>query len=267
VKKFPYRQVVGSLLYLAVWTRPDLQYAIISLAKHSHRPTIQAVRACQWLLEYLNGSKDRGLEFHKGLIELSAFCDASFGDDTETGRSTLGHIIYLGTSPISWASFLANTTVQLSTAEAEYVSASHCAKVLCAHNNLLTELGYPQSRIMMYEDNQAAITIALQRASTHRTRHILIQIHHIRALIVDNFIEMVHINTILQLGDAFTKPLGFQALEPHLDTLFGKPPTGRLQKYIQTTLQLRRSGRSILSSQPLVQYPTNTWKLYDNEGF
>jgi len=77
---------------------------------------------------------------------------------------------------------------------------------------------------------------------------------------------MVHIHTALQLGDAFTKPLGFQVLEPHLDTLFGKPPTGKLLKYIQTMSQLRRSGRSIISSQPLVQYPLNTWKLNDNEG-
>jgi hypothetical protein len=39
-----------------------------------------------------------------------------------TKKSTVGHIIFLGTSPISWASFLAKTTVSLSTAEAEYIS-------------------------------------------------------------------------------------------------------------------------------------------------
>ena len=43
IASFPYRQVVGSLLYLAVWTRPDLQYAVITVAKHSHRPTLEAI--------------------------------------------------------------------------------------------------------------------------------------------------------------------------------------------------------------------------------
>jgi hypothetical protein len=102
IASFPYRQVVGSLLYLAVWTRPDLQYAVITVAKHSHRPTLEAIRACKWLLDYLNCSKDRGFQFHKeGENTLSGFVDSSFGDSSINRKSTCGNIIYLGTSPIS----------------------------------------------------------------------------------------------------------------------------------------------------------------------
>ncbi len=86
-----------------------------------------------------------------------------------------------------------------------------------------------------------------------------------RELIRTHFLEMVHINTTLQLGDAFTKALGHQALEPHLDSLFGIPPTGKLLKFLQTTYQLRRSGTRI-SSQPIEIYQTE-WKLNDEEGF
>ena len=59
VQNFPYRQVVGSLLYLAIWTRPDMAYAVNKVAKHSHNPTLEAVRACKWLLEYLNSTKEK----------------------------------------------------------------------------------------------------------------------------------------------------------------------------------------------------------------
>jgi hypothetical protein len=77
---------------------------------------------------------------------------------------------------------------------------------------------------------------------------------------------MVHINTTLQLGDAFTKALGHQALEPHLDSLFvGIPTTGTLLKLFQTTYQLRHSGTRI-SSQPTEIYQPE-WKLNDEEGF
>ena len=76
---------------------------------------------------------------------------------------------------------------------------------------------------------------------------------------------MVYINTVLQLGDAFTKALGYQALEPHLDALFGIPPTGKLLKFLQTIYQLRRSGKRI-NSQPVETYPSE-WKLNDEIGF
>jgi hypothetical protein len=242
IAAFPYRQIVGSLLYLAVWTRPDLQYAVISVAKHSHNPTLEAIRACKWLLEYLNCTKDRGLEFHKGENTLSGFVDSSFGDCTFTKKSTCGNIIYLGTSPISWDSFIPKTTVALSTAEAEYTAAHFCAKTMCGHNNFLTELGYPQNGIILYEDNQASIQMAVQIASTHRTKHIAIQIHHLRDLIEKKFIHMVYIPTKIQVADILTKALGYQVFSVHLDTLFGIPPVKQLKEYIRVIDLQRRAG-------------------------
>ncbi len=60
IASFPYRQLVGSLLYLAVWTRPDIQYAVITVEKHSHRPTLETIRACKVLkTENFNSIKVR----------------------------------------------------------------------------------------------------------------------------------------------------------------------------------------------------------------
>ena len=245
IASFPYRQIVGSLLYLAVWTRPDIQYAVITVAKHSHRPTLEAIRACKWLLEYLNCSKDRGLQFHKGENTLSGFVDSSYGDSTINRKSTCGNIIYLGTSPISWDSFIPKTTVALSTAEAEYTAAHFCAKTMCAHNNLLTELGYPQNNILLFEDNQACIQMAIQVASTHRTKHIAIHIHHLRDLIEKQFVDLVYISTKIQLADVFTKALPHQAFAIHLDTIFGIPPTAHLKEYLRVIKLQRQSGFKI----------------------
>ena len=242
ISSFPYRQVVGSLLYLAVWTRPDLQYAVITVAKHSHHPTLESISACKWLLEYLNCTKDRSLQFHKGNNTLSGFVDSSFGDDLETRKSTCGNIIYLGTSPISWESFIPKTTVALSTAEAEYTAAHYCAKNMCAHNNFLTELGYPQDNILIFEDSQSAIHMAIQVASTHRTKHIAIHIHHLRDLIEKRFIDLVYISTDIQIADILTKPLPYQKFSQHMDQLFGIPPTKQLKEYLRVINLQRQSG-------------------------
>jgi hypothetical protein len=52
-----------------------------------------------------------------------------------------------------------------------------------ATTHLLVELKLPQSKIQLYEDNQAYIKIALQDASLHKTKHIYSKVHYIRDLI------------------------------------------------------------------------------------
>jgi hypothetical protein len=184
-----------------------MAYAVNKVAKHSHNPTLEAVRACKWLLEYLNSTKEKGLEFHNGPLTITGYVDSSFGDDLATGKSTYGYIIYLGTTPISWDTALSPTSVTLSTAEAEYIGIHYCAKAICGHNNFLLELGYPQTKISIYEDNKASITMALQLASTHRCKHISINLHFVRDLIEKGFIEIFHIPTKLQVADMLTKAL------------------------------------------------------------
>jgi hypothetical protein len=213
-----------------------MAYAVNKVAKHSHNPTLEAVRACKWLLEYLNSTKERGLEFHNGPLTITGYVDSSFGDDLATGKSTYGYIIYLGTTPISWDTALSPTSVTLSTAEAEYIGIHYCAKAICGHNNFLLELGYPQTKISIYEDNKASITMALQLASTHRCKHISINLHFVRDLIEKGFIEIFHIPTKLQVADMLTKALSAQVFPCHIDTLLGKPPTGDLLHYLTNLL-------------------------------
>jgi hypothetical protein len=111
VKKYPYRQVVGSLLYLAIWTRPDIIFAVHTVAKHSNHPTLETVHACNRILSYIEHTQHLGLTFCPGHIRLTSFVDCSFVDVIENRKSTGGLIQYIGTSPVYWDSFVANTTV------------------------------------------------------------------------------------------------------------------------------------------------------------
>jgi hypothetical protein len=65
-------------------------------------------------------------------------------------------------------------------------------------NNLLTEINYPQQTTPIYENNQACITLALQEASKHKTKHILTKVHYIRDLIQKKVVDIILVYELYQ---------------------------------------------------------------------
>ena len=63
-------------------------------------------------------------------VKLNAFCDANWGGETNvSAKSTSGNLIYFGSDLISWSSKL-QSTIALSTAEAEHISAFTTAQTV-----------------------------------------------------------------------------------------------------------------------------------------
>ncbi|CAB0011205.1 unnamed protein product, partial [Nesidiocoris tenuis] len=90
----PYSQAVGSLLYLATVTRPDISYAVSLVAEKLSKPTLADWTAVKKIMKYLRGTLAYGIMFkngHKPGI-LEAFCDADYGGDSLTRRSTSGAV-------------------------------------------------------------------------------------------------------------------------------------------------------------------------------
>ena len=242
LSNFPYRQIIGSLLYASIWTRPEISFAVGKLAKFNNHPTIEAIHATQWLLQYMRGSKHLGLSFIEGDMRISTYVDSSFGDVALDKRSTAGQITYLGKSPIQWDSFVCdNYAVPCSVAEAEYLAASEAARVMLANRNILIQLGFPQDNMFMFEDNKACIAIAIQESSTRKTKHVELQVHHIRDLIKSGRINMIHITTNIQLADIFTKALTDEVFHRHLPVILGGEPSGDLQVYLRAKDDYKRS--------------------------
>jgi hypothetical protein len=90
IANFPYRQIVGSLLYLTIWTRPDIAYAVHSVAKHCANPTLEAMHAYRRILGYIKHTLHLGLSFHPGDLILKSFVDSSFIDDSENCKFYCG---------------------------------------------------------------------------------------------------------------------------------------------------------------------------------
>ena len=67
----PFREIVGSLTWIANQTRPDIANAVGAIAWFSHDPKSIRYEAAQKILEYLNVTSDLGLTFRSCLLYTS----------------------------------------------------------------------------------------------------------------------------------------------------------------------------------------------------
>jgi hypothetical protein len=101
---------------------------------------------------------------------------------------------------VSWSS-KKQTSVALSTTEAEYVAAGQCCAQLLWMRQTLRDFGYNLSKVPLLCDNESAIRMADNPVEHSRTKHIDIRRHFL------GDIEVFYVNTENQLADIFTKPL------------------------------------------------------------
>ncbi len=126
-----YRSVIGSLIYLATWTRVDIAYAVSVLAAHMANPSRDHHVALKHLLHYLHGTRDKGITYHEhdehGINTLYGFVDADYAGDSNTRKSRTGYVMMMNSGVISWKSKL-QTVVANSTTDAEVYAATLAIK-------------------------------------------------------------------------------------------------------------------------------------------
>ena len=213
--QFDYLSVIGSLLHIVNFTRPDVAYAVGALARFSCNYDASHVKAVKRVVQYLyhtthicityfrDGDKfnqkntptvwEAGchpLDWDKDPAErLKVFTDASFGDDVQTRRSSSGELIFMNGGPISWFSRL-QKLVALSTAEAEIYAATDATKVVAHLKVLLHDLGVrDDSPVITYQDNQACIIMGSQLRNHKGARHFVTRLSYLQQIIASGTIK------------------------------------------------------------------------------
>lgn len=199
-----YSQLIGSLMYLSVCTRPDIAQAVGALARYMAAPTTTHWQAAKAVLRYLAGTRSHGITY--GGTNLEAYCDADYAGDLDTRRSTTGYVYLLGGGAISWSSRL-QPTVAASTTEAEYMAAAYAIKEGLWLRTLLTDLGLKTDSISINADNQGAIKLLKNPVFSMRSKHIDIIYHFARERVTRKDITFKYIPTTKMVADALTKPL------------------------------------------------------------
>ena len=208
----PYLSAVGSLSFAALFTRPDIAFAVGYLACFNSNPGPAHWLAVKHLFRYMKGTLDYKLVYRPDPLQQSflSYSDADFAGDKDNGKSTGGYVIKLGTGAISWSSKL-QSIVTLSTTEAEYISGVETGKEMLWTRNILSEFGYTvdgASPLLM--DNQSAINVSKNPEHHGRMKHLDLRFYWLRDTVESGLITPSYIPTSEMAADILTKalPLG-----------------------------------------------------------
>lgn len=203
-KKF--RSLVGKLLFTANNVRFDVLYPVGILSRKMQNPTERDYELAKRVLLYLITFKDVELRYKKGeKLSLVGYADADFATCPETRRSTGGYIFLgKGNSPVTWC-LRRQSSPASSTCEAEYVALYDAVQEASWLKQVLEGLGEKVSSIPVYEDNEAALTLAKHPANHKRTKHIDVKYHIIRDKMLKGVVNIEPIRTHEQMADGLTK--------------------------------------------------------------
>lgn len=208
LKDKPYREAIGSLLYLSTISRPDISFAVNYLSRKVSKPNVSDWKMVERVFRYLRGTEHFGI-FFDGEARLKSYTDSDYGRTETDMISTSGILIELG-GPIVWTAQKQSVT-STSSAEAEYRAIASGIQEVCWIRRIMAELGM-QNMIEptdLFVDNKAAIHMmenAEEGKITKGKKHIEIRRKFINQHI-NKTVRLVYINTKEQIADMFTKAL------------------------------------------------------------
>jgi hypothetical protein len=204
-----YQRKIGSLLYAAVTTRPDIAFAVSRLSRFLTNPSPEHHAAADRILLYLKKHKHLGLQFGGG-EDYEVSSDASFADNTLDRKSSQAYAMQLFGGLIGWRANKQDT-VTTSTTEAELLALSQAAKEGIYVSRLLLELGVrlDDHRIRLLCDNTQTIRLVnddIARLQT-RLRHVDIHNHWLRQEAQKGAIIVRYTPSESMIADGLTKAL------------------------------------------------------------
>lgn len=208
----PYAQLVGSLLYLAGATRPDLAFVASALARFMSNPQVIHWKLAKDVLAYLAGTADLGIVYG-GEAGLCAWADADYAGDRDAYKSTAGFVFTFGGGAVSWKS-KRQPTVALSTLEAEMQAACLATREVLWLRDLLWDLGVKVGTVELACDSQAVIANIKHPVVSSRAKHVGVVREFVYDHVVMRDVSFFYCPTAEMVADVFTKPLNASKLVP-----------------------------------------------------
>ena len=122
-----YAQIIGSLMHLMNFSRPDIAYAVCRLSRYTHNPNNDHWSALARLMKYLRGTMNYGILYSGFPVVLEGYSDANWISDSDEIKSTSGYVFTLGGGVVTWKSSK-QTLIASSTMESEFIALESASK-------------------------------------------------------------------------------------------------------------------------------------------
>jgi len=210
-----YQAVVGSLMYIALATRPDIPYAVAALSRYNSRPFTSHMTAAKRVLQYLKSNADFQLHFIGNGINITidignsliGYSNSDWANDSVDRKSPRCQVILGSNGAISWQS-RKQSLIAMSILEAEFIAcpeASREAKWLHQLQKVIHGKDLPPLPINC--DNQGALPLITSGSIKARTKQIDVCYHNSEDLHRRRIVNSYYVHTNENVADILTKAL------------------------------------------------------------
>ena len=176
-----YQAIVGSLMYIALATRPDISYAVSALSRYNSRQFTSRLTAAKRVLRYLITTAHHCLLFGGGSGsgnsggsgsgssggggssggKFTGYTDSDWANDSKDRKSQGGQVLIVSGSAVSWQS-RKQDLVAASALEAKYIACSEASREARWLQQLQRDIedqsdGHTDEPLPIYTDSQGAL--------------------------------------------------------------------------------------------------------------
>jgi hypothetical protein len=161
INQLRYSQIIGSPMYLASATTPDISFVVNKLSRFTSNPESDHWCALERVMRYLRGTSTYGLHYTGYPAVLEGYSDSNWISDADEIKTTSGYVFTIGGAAVSWRSHK-QTILTKPTMEAEFIALESATTEAEWLKELLMDLPMvtkPVPGILLHCDNQSMITI------------------------------------------------------------------------------------------------------------
>ena len=218
---YPYRSALGAILYANTCSRPDISFAVSSLAGHCSNPKKMHWLAIMDLLRYISDTQDLSITYGGRYCtnQIELFADADFSKHPDIRRSRSGFVLFLNGGPIAWNSSLQKRTA-MSTTESELYAMYDGVQQAIWFREFLAEIGFPQAPTQCYEDNSGLLDWINNNKSSSRMKSIPRHYYKLREFKDEGQCVFIYCPTAVQKADILTKQMDYAPHSVQVDLMF-----------------------------------------------